>query len=648
MRLPSQASIDGERMSLYGTIEPTPAERWLSAGPLEIGITEVAVREVRYAGHRVMAGIAFLLRDEHWGTYPIRLKHFEVDEDDRGFSASIDAECGDGNRVLQYSLEIVGRPTELQVSATAVPEGDIMTSRCGFVVLHPGSLSGQALQIAHSDGRISNAIFPKAIDPLPVFTRIRSLTAEVIPGLTATCVLDGDDYEMEDQRNWGDASFKTYVRPIRLPYPYRLRKGESIRQSVTLRFAGEPRLAPSPPDASATIGLGRETGHLVPRIGVVLEGDAADPELIADLIGGLAPNVVQFLWDHARAPALPALQLSAARASTSLVVDALLPDDQSLNPSLALLAEQVATSGMAVEAICVTTESLSRNVPLDAVNGAEMLRRRRDTLLAAHNLFPGTAIGAGTRGLFTELNRTRPAPGLADFVSHAFCPTVHDAGDEAVMSTALSLPAMAFSARQFAAGAQHWIGPMSIACRFNPYGPRPTPNPDNGRLCLSESDPRQRGQFGAAWLLNVFAMAASCGIDTVLAGTLTGRLGLMDQAAAGEEPVLYPAYHVVRGLARAAGKPLLHIDLPVDRSIVGFGYVDGAARTIWLANTRAVSASIALGALRTNTVSIAVLETTSASAARDPAFLEHAGVPFEGATIELGPFSIVRISFNSD
>ena len=225
-------------MSLYGTIEPTPAERWLSAGPLEIAITEVAVREVRYAGHRVLAGIAFLLRDEHWGTCPIRLKRFEVDQDERGFSASIGAECGDGDRVLRYSLEIVGRPTELQVSATAVPESDIMTSRCGFVVLHPGSLSGQALQIAHSDGRISNAMFPEAIDPLPVFTRIRSLTAEVIPGLTATCVLDGDDYEMEDQRNWGDASFKTYVRPIRLPYPYRLRKGESIRQSVTLRFAG--------------------------------------------------------------------------------------------------------------------------------------------------------------------------------------------------------------------------------------------------------------------------------------------------------------------------------------------------------------------------------------------------------------------------
>jgi hypothetical protein len=645
MRVSSQALTDSERLSLYGTIEPPPVERWLSAGRLEIRIAETAVREVRYAGHRVLAGISFLLRDEHWGTCPIHTRRFEVDEDRTGFSVWIDAECRDGNRILRYSLQIVGRPTELHISATAVPETDIMTSRCGFVVLHPGTLSGEAVEIGHSDGSISDAIFPEAIDPLPVFTRIRSLTAEVVPGLRATCVLEGDDYEMEDQRNWGDASFKTYVRPIRLPYPYRLPKGESVRQSVTLRLACEPQLAPSSPDPSAVIGLGRETGHLVPRIGVILEGDDPEPERIGNLIGGLAPNVVQFLWDHARAPALPALK-PAAGAQTSLVLDALLPDGQSLVPSFDLLVEKVTASGLAVEAISVTTESLSRNVPLDAVNGDEMLGRRRDTLLAARKAFPGIAIGAGTRGLFTELNRTRPTPGLADFVSHAFCPTVHDAGDDAVMSIAMSLPTMAFSARQFSAGARHSIGPMSIACRFNPYGPTPTPNPDNVRLCLSESDPRQRGLFGAAWLVSVFAAAAYCGIDTVLAGTLSGRLGLMDLEAAGGDPVLYPVYHVVRGLARAAGKPLLHIDLPGDRSIVGFGYVDGAAQTIWLANARAVSASVAVGTLRTGVISMTVLETASVLAARDPAFLEHHHVPFEGSTIELGPFSLVRMIIN--
>jgi hypothetical protein len=31
--------------------------------------------------------------------------------------------------------------------------------------------------------------------------------------------MEGDAWEMEDHRNWLDASFKTYVRPLALPYP---------------------------------------------------------------------------------------------------------------------------------------------------------------------------------------------------------------------------------------------------------------------------------------------------------------------------------------------------------------------------------------------------------------------------------------------
>ena len=38
--------------------------------------------------------------------------------------------------------------------------------------------------------------------------------------------MEGDTFEMEDQRNWTDASYKTYVRPLALPWPYTLRAGE--------------------------------------------------------------------------------------------------------------------------------------------------------------------------------------------------------------------------------------------------------------------------------------------------------------------------------------------------------------------------------------------------------------------------------------
>jgi D-apionolactonase len=44
-------------------------------------------------------------------------------------------------------------------------------------------------------------------------------------GLTVTCRMEGDRFEMEE-RNWTDASFKTYCRPLALPWPFMLAAGE--------------------------------------------------------------------------------------------------------------------------------------------------------------------------------------------------------------------------------------------------------------------------------------------------------------------------------------------------------------------------------------------------------------------------------------
>ena len=52
--------------------------------------------------------------------------------------------------------------------------------------------------------------------------------------MSVTVNLDGDMFEMEDQRNWADASYKTYCRPLSQPFPYTLKKGQKVRQAVTV------------------------------------------------------------------------------------------------------------------------------------------------------------------------------------------------------------------------------------------------------------------------------------------------------------------------------------------------------------------------------------------------------------------------------
>jgi hypothetical protein len=52
--------------------------------------------------------------------------------------------------------------------------------------------------------------------------------------------MEGDIFEMEDQRNWSDLSYKTYCTPLALPFPVTLEAGTKIRQKITLRLLGNP------------------------------------------------------------------------------------------------------------------------------------------------------------------------------------------------------------------------------------------------------------------------------------------------------------------------------------------------------------------------------------------------------------------------
>ena len=116
-------------------------------------------------------------------------------------------------------------------------EDSFLTARCGFAVLHPlEGVIGRPAIIEHVDGAREQAVFPDLIAPSQPFKEIRAIEHPVAPGVAACCRMTGDIFEMEDQRNWSDASYKTYVRPLTLPWPYVMESGVRNRQSVELQI----------------------------------------------------------------------------------------------------------------------------------------------------------------------------------------------------------------------------------------------------------------------------------------------------------------------------------------------------------------------------------------------------------------------------
>lgn len=583
-----------------GTEQPDVIGRLLRAGPLSVELDNGNLRYLKVGGVEVLRALAFLVRDENWGTYVPTLSDLVVDQRADGFSVSYRATCERGGMRLVCEAHIDGGSDgSLTFSGSATPDTDFVTCRTGFVVLHPlQGVAGQRVTVEHVDGTVQVSTFPAQVDPVQPYLSVRALTHEVAPGLNAIVRMEGDTFEMEDHRNWTDASFKTYVRPLALPWPYTLKAGETVTQRVSLRLEGRALKPRKSPRAEAIeITLGQVTGGRMPMIGLGMPAEEITAATGAlELLKGVAPQLLICQFDpraqHGRCE-LDGYKALCAATGARCELEIVVASVDAFEPELQRIGALVREAALPLEAVALCPVGDLKGVlpgsvrppapPLDAL------------YRAARAAFPGIRLGGGMFSFFTELNRKRPPAELLDFVHNVTCPIAHAADDRSVMETLEALPYQVATARGFIGKTAYRIGPSSIGCRDNPYGQTPTPNPDNLRVCLTKSDPRQRGLFGAAWTLGYVASLATTGVDAVSLGAPTGPLGLIHRRGQGALPyydaladtAVYPAYHVVAGLTRAAGAPLVAAVSSDAASVRSLAYRAPGATLLWLANMTA-------------------------------------------------------------
>ena len=252
---------------LYGTPTADPPRRILRAGSLSAVLQDGMIRYVRLDGIEVLRAIAFMVRTDNWGTLVPAIDDLRVAETGDAFTVGYRAVCADDVRRVVYDARIRGTADgSLSFTATATPETDVLTNRTGFTVLHPAALAGKPMSVEHVDGSREEIVLPDLISPgQPIFL-VRELAHTVAPGVRARCRMGPDAFETEDQRNWSDASFKTYVRPTAMPAPYVLRKGETFTQSVELSIEGRVAAAAASGRGAVRLEIGGESGGVMPLI----------------------------------------------------------------------------------------------------------------------------------------------------------------------------------------------------------------------------------------------------------------------------------------------------------------------------------------------------------------------------------------------
>ncbi len=214
---------------------------------------------------------------------------------------------------------------------------------------------------------------------------------------------------------------------------------------------------------------------------------------------------------------------------------------------------------------------------------------------AAHEAFPGVAIGGGMLTYFTELNRKRPPVEFLDFVSHCTCPIVHAADDLSVMQTLEAMPSITRSARAIMGNDKpYWIGPSTIGMRQNPYGSRVMDNPENRRITMTDDDPRQTSLFAAAWMIGYAASTAEARLQVLTVGAVTGPLGLASVKAAGEINY-HPAFYAAQGLSAIGGRPRYRCRSSRPDTVAAVAGTDrDGNRLTWLANLTGQNQAVSL------------------------------------------------------
>ncbi|WMS41979.1 hypothetical protein RDV64_18195 [Acuticoccus sp. MNP-M23] len=603
----------------YGTAQRTAPPVALTAGPLRLLVESGVVRRIMIASHEIIRGIDMPVRDADWVTHPTRTLGETATQEGQSFSYRRKFEVADGLFNGTFTLAGSAEPLTLTATLELVATRDAAVNRAGFVVLHPlKGVAGTPVERTRPDGQTDRLQFPAAISPAqPVFD-IAALSHEV-NGVTVSISFDGDVFEMEDQRNWTDASFKTYCRPLGLPRPYTVAAGERITQRIAMAFA----VAPSAGTAAATS---------TPEAARAPDMEVALDESIASLSPQQAAALTRIPFVGAQVRLSPETAASALEAAEPLglplALDIVIPDGTEPGKSLAKVAD--AAAGMNVERVLALPEAyLASHQPAGPwPDGAAPA----DAVAAARRAFANTEIAAGMLTNFTEFNRCPPV-GDTDSVSFGTTAIVHAADDTSVLETLEALPAVFDSARAHAGDRPIRLGLTTIGMRSNPYGAAVAHNPERSRTPMAMDDPRHGALFAAAFAVGVAVHAARAGIVSLAPAMASGPLGLVSD----DGSRALPLFHAVRALALLSGAAV-EVTADAPGGLAGL-MADRPGLTGIVANLGEAPAQLTHGRA-------VLLSVESAEAAADPDWLGTA--PRMAAPLTLAPLDVAFLFGNGD
>lgn len=646
-----------------------PHSTVLRAGPLTLLLEQGEIRRVKLGETEILRRIYLAVRGSDWRTIPPALADLQVDVGADAFKATYTLVHRQDEFDFSWSVEVEGDAQgRLRFRALGRSASAFLTNRVGMCLLHPPrECAGRPARRTGPGGKSEDGHFPDLISPHEPFKEIQAFSHQLEDGTWVDFAYEGEVFEMEDQRNWTDGSFKTYCPPAHRPKPRSIVPGFEFDHAVTLtlrRPAGcgaaavpGPRAAPEP----VRIALGAGTSRVLPALGHGLPSHGREPgPRDAARLRALAPSHLRANFDLDR----PGLAQAAARAAAQAAalgapLEAALVVGEEVDASLAALrAVFHAISPRGAQAsrwLVFHRKSDSTPEPVFAAAVAS-LRELGATGEAA----------LGSKNDFVLLNRGRPAldteaAGAARLV-YAMCPQVHAFDNRNLVESLEGQEWTLRTARGLFPRHAPVISTVSIkrtpfAASLKLSGPPPSD------AWLKQADARQLSLFGAGWTLASIKRLAGNGAAAATYYETTGPLGLVagESLAPGERNLpgvdfrlepgwVFPLYHVFADLAEMKGGEQLSAESPQPLRCEVLALRQGGRRMALVANLEEKPCAVRIEGLPSE-ARLRIMDEKSAARAVEDAEGYREAAPSAlspqagGATVELPPFAWARLDF---
>jgi len=471
------------------------------------------LRNIKYNNIEILKLISFLVRDKNWNNYSPEIIKTSSYKKDKKLHFEFDLKYGEVEQ-LEVKLLLLISSNSVKLIANGKFLTDFWTNRIGFNLLLPlDGVVNQQVIVSKSDHTTETIKYPLIIQPDQPMAKFNNLSYEMFNAIALNIRFDGIHFEMEDQRNWGDASYKIYSGSLLDPFPYKENKNSAFHQEVEITVREKNNSLEFIPNQNI-LPVSTKEEYTMPKIGIKIHNETDGSELVnVDFLY----HLVDFESNTESKPNLNHLPIYLV---------ALIDHTKKVDHIIEEIKDYIIINKINVDKLLICPKIYLNS--FQPAGDWPSVPKLGDYYKEAKTQLPDIQIFSGMVTNFTELNRKKP-DGEFDGINFSFTPIVHDASDYGVLDTPNSIKFILHSINNFTKDTPIHIGPMTLGMHFNPYGEKLATNIDKVRLEMTDLDPRHDSLISLNWTIAVFAETLSKNTKFITIASLKGIHGILTE-----------------------------------------------------------------------------------------------------------------------